>query len=107
MSREVAQRAVEFLFEHSGPLEELVIVFFGGEPLLNFEIIRFVVDLATEKAKEAGKRVSFALTTNGTVLTDEIVRFLDEKGFGVTVSMDGNQAVHDRYRRLPGGRPLV
>jgi len=105
MSREVAQQAVEFLFEHSGPLEELVIVFFGGEPLLNFEAIRFVVDLATEKGKEAGKRVSFALTTNGTVLTDEIVRFLDEKNIGVTVSMDGYQAVHDRYRRFPDGRP--
>ena len=105
MSREVAQRAVEFLVEHSGPLEELVIVFFGGEPLLNFEIIRFVVELATEKAKEARKRVSFALTTNGTVLTDEVVRFLDEKGIGVTVSMDGNQAVHDRYRHFPGGGP--
>jgi uncharacterized protein len=105
MLREVAQRTVDFLFEHSGPLEELVIVFFGGEPLLNFEVIRFVVDLATEKAKEAGKRVSFALTTNGTVLTDEIVGFLDEKNIGVTVSMDGYQAIHDRYRRFPGGGP--
>jgi len=57
MSREVAQEAVDFLFEHSGPLEDLVIVFFGGEPLLNFDVIRFVVDLATEKAKEADKRV--------------------------------------------------
>jgi len=105
MSREVAQRAVEFLFEHSGPLEELVIVFFGGEPLLNFDVIRFVVELVTEKAKGTGKRVSFALTTNGTVLTDEIVRFLDEKNIGVTVSMDGYQAVHDRYRRFPDDRP--
>jgi len=105
MSREVAQQAVDFLLEHSGPLEDLVIVFFGGEPLLNFEVIRFVVDLATEKAREAGKRVSFALTTNGTVLTDEIARFLDEKHIGVTVSMDGVQEVHDRYRRFPDGSP--
>ena len=105
MSREMAQQAVDFLFEHSGPLEELVIVFFGGEPLLNFDVIRFVVDLATEKAKEAGKRVGFALTTNGTVLTDEVVRFLDEKEIGITVSMDGYQEIHDRYRRFSHDRP--
>jgi len=105
MSPEVAEQAVDFLIEHSGPLEDLVIVFFGGEPLLNFELIRFVVNLATEKAKEAGKKVSFALTTNGTVLTDEIVGFLDEKHIGVTVSMDGYQSVHDRYRRFPEGGP--
>jgi uncharacterized protein len=105
MSREVAQRTVHFLFEHAGPLEELAIVFFGGEPLLNFGVIQFVVDLAKKKAKGSGKRVSFALTTNGTVLTDEIVRFLDKENIGITVSIDGYKAVHDRYRRFPDDRP--
>jgi uncharacterized protein len=105
MSLEVAEGAADFLFEHSGPLEEVVFVFFGGEPLLNLETIRCVVDRATSQAEGSGKKVSFALTTNGTVLNDEVARFLDDKGIGVTVSMDGFQEVHDRYRRFPDESP--
>jgi uncharacterized protein len=105
MSPEMAERAVDFLFEESGALDEVVIVFFGGEPLLNLETIRFVVDRATARADAAGKKVSFALTTNGTMLSDEVARFLDQKGIGVTVSMDGFEEVHDRYRRFPDESP--
>ena len=105
MPPDVARRAVDFLFENSGGLDEVVIVFFGGEPLLNFEAIRFVVDLASAKAEETGKKVSFALTTNGTVLSEEIGRFLDKRRIGVTVSLDGFEEVHDRYRRFADGSP--
>jgi uncharacterized protein len=105
MSRDVAVRAVDFLFERSGGLEDLVLVFFGGEPLLNFETMRCVAEVAQEKATAAGKRVHFALTTNGTLLTPEIVDFLEEKDVSVTVSLDGFQEIHDRYRRFPDGRP--
>lgn len=105
MSRDVAIRAVDFLFERSGGHEELVLVFFGGEPLLNFETIRHAAAYAREKASASGKRVNFAITTNGTLLTPEIVDFLEEHEVSVTVSLDGFQEIHDRYRRFADGRP--
>ena len=105
MSRDVATRAVDFLFERSGPIEDLVLVLFGGEPLLNFKTIRHVTDYAGKKASESGKRVNFALTTNGTLLTPEIVDFLQEQDVSVTVSLDGFEEIHDRYRRFPDDRP--
>lgn len=105
MTLPVAQRAVDFLFEHSGNLPEVVVVFFGGEPLLNFELLSSVVSYARGKATEQGKKVEFALTTNGTLLTQEIIRFLYEHRIGVTVSIDGYEGVPDRYRCFPDGSP--
>ena len=105
MSRNVAIRAVDFLFERSGGLEDLVLVFFGGEPLLNFETMRNAAQYAREKAAASGKRVNFALTTNGTLLTPEVVDFLQEQDVSITVSLDGFEEIHDRYRRFPDDRP--
>ena len=105
MGRDVALRAVDFLFERSGELEDLVLVFFGGEPLLNFETIRHAAGYAQEKAAASGKRLSFAITTNGTLLTPEIVDFLQAHDVSVTVSLDGFEQIHDRYRRFADGRP--
>jgi len=105
MSPKVAQRAIDFLFEHSGSLEEVVLVFFGGEPLLNFELIVLATNYAREKALEQGKKVSFAITTNGTLLTDKAIRFLHGNKIGVTVSIDGFEEAHDRFRRFPDGTP--
>jgi uncharacterized protein len=105
MSSQVAQQAIDFLFEHSGSLEEVVLVFFGGEPLLNFNLIVFAVSYARDKALEKGKKVSFAITTNGTLLTDKVIRFLHENQIGITVSIDGFEEVHDRFRRFPDGTP--
>jgi len=105
MGLEVACRAVDFLFNHAGPLEEVVLVFFGGEPLLNFKVIPAVVDYACQKATEKGKKINFAITTNGTLLSEEIIEFFQDKNIGVTVSMDGFDDVHDRYRRFADGTP--
>ncbi len=105
MSSEVAQQAIDFLFEHSGNLEEVVLVFFGGEPLLNFDLIVFAAKYARDKALEKGKKISFAITTNGTLLTDKAIRFLHENKIGVTVSIDGFEEAHDRFRRFPDGTP--
>ena len=105
MGLEVACRAVDFLFDHAGQLEEVVLVFFGGEPLLNFGIIPTVVDYASQKAAEKGKRINFAITTNGTLLSDEIIAFFQDKSIGVTVSIDGFARVQDRYRRFADGTP--
>lgn len=85
MDLTVARRAVDFLFDHAGELEEVVLVFFGGEPLLNFKVIPAVVDYAGQKASAAGKKVNFAITTNGTLLRDEIIDFFRRKnirGYG-------------------------
>lgn len=105
MGLDVACRAVDFLFDHAGQLEEVVLVFFGGEPLLNFRVIPAVVDYASQKAAEKGKKINFAITTNGTLLTEEIIAFFQDKSIGVTVSMDGFDDVHDRYRRFADGTP--
>jgi uncharacterized protein len=105
MGLDVACRAVDFLLDHAGQLEEVVLVFFGGEPLLNFGVIPKVVDYASQKAAEKGKRINFAITTNGTLLSEEIIAFFQDKSIGVTVSIDGFASVQDRYRRFADGTP--
>ncbi len=105
MDLDVACRAVDFLFDHAGQLEEVVLVFFGGEPLLNFKVIPTVVDYASQKASAKGKKINFAITTNGTLLTEEIIAFFQDKSIGITVSIDGIASVHDRYRRFADGTP--
>ncbi len=105
MTTDVAQKAADFLFDNSGTLEQVTLVFFGGEPLLNFDLISFAVKYAREKALERGKKVDFAITTNGTLLTDRIIHFLHENKIGVTVSIDGFEEAHDRFRRFPDGTP--
>jgi len=105
MGVRVAKKAVDFLLDRSGNFEEVVLVFFGGEPLLNMRTIRSVTEYAERMGKERGKRVNFALTTNGTLLTDRNIDFFEEHNVGVTVSLDGFEEVQDRYRRFPDGSP--
>jgi uncharacterized protein len=105
MSPEVAVRAVDFLMENSGNLKDVVIVFFGGEPLLNLHLIRFIVEYARKKATEKVIRVDFAMTTNGTLLNDGTIDFLRENNIGVTISIDGFEKAHDRFRCFPNGAP--
>lgn len=105
MTAETARRAVDFLMAASAGLEEVVLVFFGGEPLLNLPLMAGTVEYARQRSAEAGKKVSFAVTTNGTLLTPRSIAFLHGNGIGVTVSMDGIASVHDRFRRFPDGSP--
>jgi uncharacterized protein len=105
MSPEVARRSVDFLFDHSGNLEEVVLVFFGGEPLLNFKLIAPLVEYASTKASSNQKKITFSITTNGTRLTPEIIQFIEQKQICVTVSIDGPEEVHDLHRRFPDGSP--
>jgi uncharacterized protein len=101
MTTATAQTAVDFLFDNSG--NELEIVFFGGEPLINFDLIKFISDYAQKKALEADKKVSFAITTNGTLLTETVIDFFYENQIGVTVSIDGSKKIHDRFRHFSDG----
>ena len=105
MDFKVAKKAIDFLFEHSGRLEDLVIVFFGGEPLLKLNLISEIITYANEKALENAKTIEYALTTNGTLLTDKAIHILNENKIGTTVSLDGLEAVHDRFRQFPDGSP--
>jgi uncharacterized protein len=105
MTSEVAQKAIGFLFDQSGSLQHVTVVFFGGEPLLNFDLLTATVRYAKEEARKRNKEVDFALTTNGTLLTQEVIRFLHANRIGVTVSIDGHEEAHDQNRSYPDGSP--
>ena len=104
MSFEVASRSVELLLTQAAQRDRIGIVFFGGEPLTNVPLIRQVVDYAERRCDEAGKRVDFSLTTNATLLNPEVIDFFDAHRFGISVSIDGPRAIHDRHRLTVGGR---
>jgi len=104
LSLETAQKSVDLLFENARERERVSLVFFGGEPLTNMPLIRAVVDYAEARAPQLEKRIDFSLTTNATLLTEAVVDYLDSHRFGITVSIDGPKAVHDRHRKTVGGR---
>ncbi len=103
MSFETAQRGVDYLFEASGQQKELSVIFFGGEPLLEIELIERVVPYIRNKEKETGKKASLSLSTNGLLLTPDIVDFLVKNRIGCQVSIDGPPAINDRTRLLVNG----
>ena len=93
-----AQASVDFLFQKSGQSREVNLIFFGGEALLNFKLMRQVVAYAEQKAQTEDKAVDFSITTNGTLLTDSVIDFFQEHRFGVTISIDGPPDLHDKRR---------
>lgn len=95
---DMARQAVRYLLEHSGGHEHVTLIFFGGEPLLNMPAIRAATDEALSHGGKLGKKVHFSLTTNGTLLDAETVRFLHENQVAVAVSLDGPRHIHDRNR---------
>lgn len=98
MDWDTARQSIDFLFQKAGHNREVNVIFFGGEALLNFKLMREVVAYAEEQGREHDKKVDFSLTTNGTLLTDEIIDFFQAHRFGLTVSMDGPQELHDKRR---------
>ncbi|MEW6031515.1 MAG: SPASM domain-containing protein [Bacillota bacterium] len=105
MTASVARAAVDFLLEGSGDVQACEMDFFGGEPLLNLEVVRETVDYARRRAAAAGKRVGFTLTTNAAALGPDEAAYLNETMDNVILSLDGRPEVHDRMRRHPDGRP--
>jgi len=106
MPLELAQMTVERLIkEWSGDEKAISIFLFGGEPLLNWPVLRRTVEYAEEIAQESGKQVSFSITTNGTLLNIERVRFLRDHQISVMLSMDGLPDAHNRHRRMVKDRP--
>jgi uncharacterized protein len=101
MSEETARESVEFLLRESGRSAHLT--FFGGETLLNFRVLAYAVGYAQRRAAELGKTIDFSLTTNATLLKPEVIEFLAERDFGVTISIDGPREVQDRFRVFHNG----
>lgn len=104
MEFETAQQSIETLIAESPQESRYNIVFFGGEPLSNLGLIKSVVAFAEQRFAELGKPVDFTMTTNATLLTEEIADWLNEHRFGLSVSMDGPKAIHDKNRITVGGQ---
>ncbi len=99
MSLDIAIRAINDYIEHSRDIKVLNFGFYGGEPLLNFELIQAAIEYI--ESKVTNKNVVFSMTTNGTLLTNDIVEYLVEKDFRLTISLDGDMSLHDKHRKFP------
>ena len=98
MSFEVGKRALDFLVENSGSRKNLEVDFFGGEPLMNFDVVKQMVAYARSIEKEHNKNFRFTLTTNGMLIDDDVIDFANREMSNVVLSLDGRKEVHDRYR---------
>ncbi|MBQ2733918.1 MAG: thioether cross-link-forming SCIFF peptide maturase, partial [Clostridia bacterium] len=98
MSFEVGKRAFDWLIENSGTRHNLEVDFFGGEPLMNFDVVKELVAYARSIEKEKGKNFRFTLTTNGLLIDDDVIDFANKEMSNVVLSLDGRKEVHDRYR---------
>lgn len=98
MSFEVGKRALDFLIENSGSRHNLEVDFFGGEPLMNFDVVKKLVEYARSVEKQAGKNFRFTLTTNGMLIDDDVIDFANREMSNVVLSLDGRKEIHDRYR---------
>lgn len=98
MTFDVAKAALDFLFAHSSDNERINIGFYGGEPLLEFDLIKQCVEYVGERG--AGKRIDYTLTTNGTLLTLDKVAFLKKNKINLVISLDGPKEIHDQNRRF-------
>ena len=104
MSLEVGKKALDFLIENSGNRRNLEVDFFGGEPLMNFDVVKELVAYGRSKEKEYNKNFRFTLTTNGVLLNDEIAEFLKKEMANVVLSLDGRQEVNDKMRPFRNGK---
>ncbi|MFZ5595923.1 MAG: thioether cross-link-forming SCIFF peptide maturase [Bacillota bacterium] len=103
MAAGVGRRALEFLVDSSGGRKHLEVDFFGGEPLLNFDVLRMLVEYGRQLAGERGKEIKFTVTTNAVLLNSEVGAFLNENDISVILSIDGRPEVHNAMRPFPGG----
>ena len=98
MSFEVGKQALDFLVANSKGRRNLEVDFFGGEPLMNFDVVKQLVAYARSIEKQAGKNFRFTLTTNGMLIDDDVIEFANKEMSNVVLSLDGRKEIHDRYR---------
>lgn len=104
MPYEVGKRALDFLIENSGSRHNLEVDFFGGEPLMNFEVVKKLVKYAREQEKLYNKNFRFTLTTNGLLIDDDVIAFVNKEMSNVVLSLDGRKEVHDSLRKTISGQ---
>ncbi len=104
MSLEVGKRAIEFLVENSGTRTNLEVDFFGGEPLMNWDVVKDIVKYARSIEKEKNKNFRFTLTTNGVLVDDDVIEFANKEMHNVVLSLDGRKEVHDHLRKTINGK---
>ena len=103
MKNEVGEAAVEYIIKHSGNRKHCEIDFFGGEPLVNMPVVKHITKYVRKREQETGKVFKLTLTTNGMLLTDENIAFLNDNNISAVISLDGRKEVHDRMRPDAGG----
>ena len=101
MSKETAEKAVEFAIAGSKMRHNLELDLFGGEPLLNPEVVKHVINYVRRREFETGKNIKLTLTTNGTLLNDDIIQFLNDNRVMLVLSLDGKKETHDNMRPFP------
>lgn len=104
MSFEVGKRAIDFLVENSGSRKNLEVDFFGGEPLMNWQVVKEIVAYARSIEKEKNKNFRFTLTTNGVLIDDDVIDFANKEMHNIVLSLDGRKEVHDRLRKTVNGK---
>ena len=98
MNFDTGKRALDFLIEHSGTRRNLEVDFFGGEPLMNWQVVKDLVKYARSVEKQHSKNFRFTLTTNGMLIDDDVIEFSNREMSNVVLSLDGRREIHDRYR---------
>ena len=106
MSAEVGKAALDYLLEHSGNRRFLEVDFFGGEPLMNWKALKEIIAYGRERKKEYKKAFRFTVTTNGTLLDDEKIDFINKEMSNVVLSIDGRRIVNDRMRHRHDGKSV-
>ncbi|MGN0289221.1 MAG: thioether cross-link-forming SCIFF peptide maturase [Lachnospiraceae bacterium] len=104
MSYEVGKKALDFLVANSGNRVNLEVDFFGGEPLMNWQVVKDLVAYGRSLEKPHNKKFRFTLTTNGVLLNEEVQEFLNKEMSNVVLSIDGREEVHDHMRPFRGGQ---
>lgn len=104
MPLETSKKAIDFLIENSGTRKNLEIDFFGGEPLMNWDVVKDTVAYARQKEKAHNKNFRFTITTNGILLDDEKLEFINREMYNLVLSVDGRKEVNDRLRLTRGGK---
>jgi uncharacterized protein len=104
MSYEVGKKALDFLIENSGSRRNLEVDFFGGEPLMNWQVVKDLVAYGREQEKIHNKNFRFTLTTNGVLLNDDIIEFANKEMANIVLSIDGRKEVHDHMRPSRNGK---
>ena len=106
MTYAVGKKALDFLIANSGSRRNLEVDFFGGEPLMNWQVVKELVAYGREQEKLHNKRFRFTLTTNGVLLNDEVQEFVNKEMDNVVLSLDGRKEINDRMRRSETGKEV-